>query len=394
MSRLRYLTAGESHGPGLTAVLDGCPAGLSVRRPAIDAELGRRQSGYGRGERQSIEQDRVRVLGGVRHGRTTGAPVALFVPNLATRPTGAYVLSVEAPEAGASETEAITIPRPGHADLGGALLYGLGDIRDVIERASARETAAKVACGALAKAILASLGCTVASHVVALGGVCTPAWSLADIGARRGQSGALQRRRGSEAHDRRDPSMRQAQAGETLGQGDRRGASPGGIRSGVGGPTCRATAACSHSSRRQCSLCRRSGAWSSASVSRSRRGAEARCTTRSSTKKLTKPRRAAATNARRAAVTKARGLWAPGAGRLPPPTRDASNQRGRHRGRHHHRRRPIVLRAAMKPISTLRDAAATPSDMGTHAPGRSPGSSAPTSAPSRPWASSSRPSWR
>jgi chorismate synthase len=170
MSRLRYLTAGESHGPGLTAVLDGCPAGLPVDVSAIDAELGRRQSGYGRGERQSIEQDRVRVLGGVRHGRTTGAPVSLFVPNRDAANWG-DVLSVEAPVAGGSEAEAITIPRPGHADLGGALLYGLDDIRDVIERASARETAAKVACGALAKAILASLGCTVASHVVALGGV-------------------------------------------------------------------------------------------------------------------------------------------------------------------------------------------------------------------------------
>jgi chorismate synthase len=170
MSRLRYLTAGESHGPGLTAVLDGCPAGLAVDVAAIDTELGRRQSGYGRGERQSIEQDRVRVLGGVRHGRTTGAPLALFVPNRDAANWG-DVLAVEAPPAGAEPPEQVAIPRPGHADLGGALLYGLEDIRDVIERASARETAAKVACGAVAKALLAALGCTVASHVVALGGV-------------------------------------------------------------------------------------------------------------------------------------------------------------------------------------------------------------------------------
>jgi chorismate synthase len=170
MSRLRYLTAGESHGPGLTAVLDGCPAGLAVDVAAIDAELSRRQSGYGRGERQSIEQDRVRVVGGVRHGRTTGAPVGLFVPNRDAANWG-DVLSVEAAAAGGLDAEAISIPRPGHADLGGALLYELDDIRDVIERASARETAAKVACGALAKAILKCLGCTVASHVVALGGV-------------------------------------------------------------------------------------------------------------------------------------------------------------------------------------------------------------------------------
>ena len=170
MSRLRYLTAGESHGPGLTAVLDGCPAGLDVDVAAIDAELGRRQSGYGRGERQSIEQDRVRVLGGVRHGRTTGAPLALFVPNRDASNWG-DVLAVEAPPAGGEAPGRVVVPRPGHADLGGALLYGLEDIRDVIERASARETAAKVACGAVAKALLAKLGCTVASHVVALGGV-------------------------------------------------------------------------------------------------------------------------------------------------------------------------------------------------------------------------------
>jgi chorismate synthase len=170
MSRLRYLTAGESHGPGLTAVLDGCPAGLEIDIAAVDAELGRRQSGYGRGERQSIEQDRVRVLGGVRHGKTTGAPLALFVPNRDASNWG-DVLAVEAPASGGEASERVVVPRPGHADLGGALLYELEDIRDVIERASARETAAKVACGAVAKALLATLGCTVASHVVALGGV-------------------------------------------------------------------------------------------------------------------------------------------------------------------------------------------------------------------------------
>ena len=181
MSRLRYLTAGESHGPGLTAVLDGCPAGLTVDVAAIDVELGRRQSGYGRGERQSIEQDRVRVLGGVRHGRTTGAPVALFVPNRDAENWG-DVLAVEAPAPGVGRAEPVTVPRPGHADLGGALLYGLDDIRDVIERASARETAAKVACGAVAKAILAELGCAVASHVVALGGVAADlGMELADV---------------------------------------------------------------------------------------------------------------------------------------------------------------------------------------------------------------------
>jgi chorismate synthase len=172
MSRLRYLTAGESHGPGLTAVLDGCPAGLAVDPGTIDAELRRRQSGYGRGERQSIEQDSVRVLGGVRHGHTTGAPISLFVPNRDAANWG-DALAVEAPAPGQAAAEPVVVPRPGHADLGGALLYGLDDIRDVIERASARETAAKVACGAVAKGLLAELGCTVASHVVAIGSVAT-----------------------------------------------------------------------------------------------------------------------------------------------------------------------------------------------------------------------------
>ncbi len=181
MTRLRYLTAGESHGPGLTAVLDGCPAGLAVEPAAVDAELGRRQSGYGRGDRQSIEQDRVRILGGVRRGRTTGAPLALFVPNRDAANWG-DVLAVEAPADGVAASEQVVVPRPGHADLGGALLYGLEDIRDVIERASARETAAKVACGAVAKNLLAAMGCRVASHVVALGGVTAESgMSLDDV---------------------------------------------------------------------------------------------------------------------------------------------------------------------------------------------------------------------
>ena len=168
MSGLRYLTAGESHGPGLTAVLEGCPAGLVLEAGAIDADLRRRQGGYGRGDRQSIEQDAVRFLGGVRHGRTTGAPVALFIANRDAANWG-DTLAPESPPAGTAREQAVVVPRPGHADLGGALLYGLDDIRDVIERASARETAVKVACGAVAKGILAALGCRVASHVVAIG---------------------------------------------------------------------------------------------------------------------------------------------------------------------------------------------------------------------------------
>jgi chorismate synthase len=169
MTTLRYLTAGESHGPALTAILEGCPAGLELSAGLIDHDLARRQMGYGRGERQSIERDHVRFAGGVRYGRTTGAPVALVIANRDAGNWGA-VLSPEVPADGALEPP-VRVPRPGHADLGGALLYGLDDIRDVIERASARETAAKVACGAVARQVLAAVGCAVASHVVAIGGV-------------------------------------------------------------------------------------------------------------------------------------------------------------------------------------------------------------------------------
>ena len=169
MTRLRYLTAGESHGPVLTAIVEGCPAGLELTAAAVDRDLARRQQGYGRGARQAIEQDRVRFVGGVRHGRTTGAPIALQVLNRDAGNWGA-VLAPELPGDGAVEPP-VRVPRPGHADLGGALLYDLTDIRDVIERASARETAAKVACGAVARQLLAAVGCTVLSHVVSVGRV-------------------------------------------------------------------------------------------------------------------------------------------------------------------------------------------------------------------------------
>ncbi len=228
MSRLRYLTAGESHGPGLTVVLDGCPAGLAIEPAAIDGELRRRQRGYGRGERQSIEQDRARVLAGIRHGRTTGAPISLFIPNRDAANWG-EVLAVEAPADGEAAAEAVLVPRPGHADLGGALLYGLDDIRDVIERASARETAAKVACGVVAKGLLAVLGCSVASHVVAIGG-CDRR-GRHEPGRRRargGESRSLSRRGSEPADDGGDRRSRRGRrhAGR-CGRGPRVGVPPG-----------------------------------------------------------------------------------------------------------------------------------------------------------------------
>jgi chorismate synthase len=167
MGTLRYLTAGESHGRQLTAIVEGCPSRLEVAAADIDADLARRQLGFGRGERQTIEHDHAQILSGVRHGLTTGAPITLVVENRDAANWG-DVLAVEKPAVAA---EPVRVPRPGHADLGGALLYDLPDLRDVIERASARETAARVACGAVARLLLRVLGCAVHSHVLEIGGV-------------------------------------------------------------------------------------------------------------------------------------------------------------------------------------------------------------------------------
>src|SRR5919202_5591566 len=164
---LRFVTAGESHGPGLTAIVEGLPAGLELRPEDIDGDLARRQLGHGRGGRMKIERDRAEVTGGLRHGRTLGSPVALLVRNLD------YANWEErmSPWPVDGEVAEVHLPRPGHADLAGAQKFGFGDVRDVLERASARETAARVACGALAKAFLRRLGVELRSHVIQIGSV-------------------------------------------------------------------------------------------------------------------------------------------------------------------------------------------------------------------------------
>jgi chorismate synthase len=170
MSQLRLITAGESHGPGLTCILEGLPAGLRLDEEALSADLARRQLGHGRGGRMKIERDRATVTAGVRHGLTLGSPVCLTVSNrdYANWARRMSPWPVDEP------VDEVHLPRPGHADLVGALKYGHSDIRNVLERASARETAARVAGGALCKAFLAALGVHVRSHVVQIASVHAP----------------------------------------------------------------------------------------------------------------------------------------------------------------------------------------------------------------------------
>jgi chorismate synthase len=164
---LELVTAGESHGPALVAIVTGLPAGLLLDKGAIDADLRRRQEGYGRSPRQRIESDEVEVLAGLRHGRTLGTPLALLVRNRdhANWEWGMSPWPPEGEPAGKG-TKSVTLPRPGHADLAGALKYGLADVRDALERASARHTAVVVAAGAVAKALLETIGIDVAGTVL------------------------------------------------------------------------------------------------------------------------------------------------------------------------------------------------------------------------------------
>jgi chorismate synthase len=167
---LRFVTAGESHGQALVAWVSGLPAGLRVDFDFVNGELHRRQLGYGRGGRQKIEKDQVEAIAGVRHGQTIGAPVALLIANR-DWPNWEQALPVEDADGADDARRPLTAPRPGHADLAGALKFALHDARYVLERASARETAARVAAGALAKLLLRELGLEVLSHVTAVGSV-------------------------------------------------------------------------------------------------------------------------------------------------------------------------------------------------------------------------------
>ncbi len=178
MERWRFITAGESHGPGLVGIVEGVPAGVPLSREVINEDLARRQKGYGRGGRMAIERDQVEIWGGVRHGHTLGSPVALTVAN---RDYQNWRESMS-PDPG-SPDRVVTRPRPGHADLVGGIKYGHRDLRNVLERASARETTMRVATGAVARAFLRSLGVEVYGHVVSIGDVHADPrdWRLEDI---------------------------------------------------------------------------------------------------------------------------------------------------------------------------------------------------------------------
>ncbi|MGZ4481775.1 MAG: chorismate synthase [Gaiellales bacterium] len=191
---LSYVTAGESHGPGLTVVISGLPAGLELDHESIRRDLARRQAGYGRSPRQKLEQDDVEPRGGLRHGRTLGSPLAFFIANRDHKnwvaPMHPWAVEPADLEEYGWRGKPITLPRPGHADLPGALKYGHHDVRNVLERASARETAARVAAGAVARALIRTIGVEVRSHVLQLGSVraTPPAWLSVDDFERAEQS--------------------------------------------------------------------------------------------------------------------------------------------------------------------------------------------------------------
>jgi chorismate synthase len=166
----RFTTAGESHGRALVAIVEGLPAGLPIDVKQVNYELHRRQLGYGRGGRMKIEQDQVKILSGVRHGLTLGSPIALLIENKDWA-NWTEVMAAEAPEVAPEKSRSLKRPRPGHADLAGGQKFEARDLRNILERASARETAARVACGALGKQLLASFGVEIRSHVIQLGGI-------------------------------------------------------------------------------------------------------------------------------------------------------------------------------------------------------------------------------
>ncbi|MGH7262361.1 MAG: chorismate synthase [Candidatus Rokuibacteriota bacterium] len=212
----RFLTAGESHGEALVAVIDGVPAGLPLAEDDINRDLARRQRGYGRGGRMKIERDRVHIISGVRWGATLGSPLTLTIPNLDWENWKA-TMSVAPPEPGTAAKQ-VTRPRPGHADLAGAMKYAHKDIRNVLERSSARETTARVAVAGVAKKLLSEFGIEILSHVTEIGGVRVGELDLPWSEIRRGAEESEVRCADPEATDRMIAAIDDAKAkGDTLG---------------------------------------------------------------------------------------------------------------------------------------------------------------------------------
>jgi chorismate synthase len=215
MARFRWTTAGESHGPGLVGIVDGVPAGLALSARSIDDDLARRQRGYGRGGRMKIETDKVTIQSGVRGGETLGSPIALLVANKDFENWKGRM----GPEPFAEAPEPVVRPRPGHADLAGGLKYDRHDLRDILERASARETAMRVAIGAVARALLGAVGIDVFAHVVSIGDVVGTAHRSLDEGTikLRARASDLSCADPDAEGKMRDAILTASHAGDTLG---------------------------------------------------------------------------------------------------------------------------------------------------------------------------------
>ena len=214
MSRLRWMTAGESHGPRLTAIVEGIPAGLPLLAEDIDPHLARRQRGYGRGGRMKIETDRIEIVGGVRGGETLGSPIALSIENRDHQNWLDRMSAAPLP----SPAEPLTRPRPGHADLAGGLKYDRHDLRDILERASARETAARTAVGAVARKLLGAIGIDLFAHVIAIGDVHVAAGETSLEATRERSRASDLACADPEAEARMKDAIRTAShAGDTLG---------------------------------------------------------------------------------------------------------------------------------------------------------------------------------
>ncbi|MHB9131424.1 MAG: chorismate synthase [Armatimonadota bacterium] len=212
---LRFLTAGESHGPALTAIVEGMPAGVPITEEAINTQLARRQVGYGRGGRMKIERDTARVLSGVRFGKTLGTPIALLIEN---RDWANWTERMKQFGDPIEPVPPITTPRPGHADLAGMIKYETDDLRNILERASARETAARVAAGAIARCLLDQLGIRIFSHVLSIGGVtAAPDLSDLDAVAEAAEASDLRCADAAAAERMREAIRTAGQAGDTLG---------------------------------------------------------------------------------------------------------------------------------------------------------------------------------